>query len=167
MPFFFWLGLWEVCAVLFGSGAALQYKQLTSSSWPLWTTPAASHEHAGACRAQWLLSLTGVQGSQPGRSCASGHRKRVAKPRGLKTAKLPAFFMTPQLFSTSQDIKRLWKILLCFSNMIKMMALVAKQRFFHTVSPRLQKAARFERVYLREPEWKLRPPCFCRIARFH
>lgn len=113
MPFFFWPGLWEVCAVLFGSGAALQYKQLTSSSWPLWTEPAASHEHTGACRAQCLLSLAGPP--WPGSSWPSRHRKRISKPPWPKNSqKLPTFFMTPQLFSISWDMKIFWKILFCF-----------------------------------------------------
>lgn len=110
MPFFFWPWLGEVCALLFGSGAPLQYKQLTSSSWPLWTEPAASHEHTGAGRAQCLLSLPGPRRSQPGRSWASRHRKHISTwPKDKPN--FPTFFMTPRLFSTSWDINRSWKIL--------------------------------------------------------
>lgn len=91
MPFCLWLGLWEVCTVPFGSGAALQCKQLTSSGWPLWTEQAASHEHAGAGGAQWFFSLT-----------ATGSAPEDCGPMAKQRTNLPTF-------------ERLWKILLCMN----------------------------------------------------
>lgn len=101
MPFFLWPGLWEVCAVPFGSSAALQCKHLTSSGWPLWTEQAASHEHAGACGAQSFLSPT-----------VKGSALEDFWPCGRRTDNPPHLL---QLFSASWNIERLWKILLCLN----------------------------------------------------
>lgn len=56
MLFFFWWGLWKVCTAHFGSSVALQCKQRTSSHWPLWTEPAASHNYVWAWRSHCSMA---------------------------------------------------------------------------------------------------------------